>query len=305
MLFKDTPYKVVQYLAKLSKEKVLAICFQNENYIRHLIDRKAIEENNKQFIVTKKFEEDIADEIETTFNKCSSFLQKYDLAFLETRYSIQEIEALIDIEIEKQIILKQEISFQNILTMYFGSSKHRTAHSNLSKAIKAILGIAFFPEESKDQQYISILYPKEGTQFIVLCENKNRLITPRQSHIEFWYAGGKNTKQLEFIPKPTQPIFYLFDWDYDGLEIYIRIKQKYFPAIKAFLPENPEILMVKQSDVKNHHSKWRNKKFLTYLNEQEKLLAEILLANDSIIEEQNILLTKDNLNYNLNTSISP
>jgi hypothetical protein len=305
MLYKDTPYKVVQYLAKLSQEKVLAICYQNENYIRHLIDRKAIEENNKKFSVTKKFEEEIADEIETTFNKCSSFLKKYNLAFLETRYTIQEIEALIDIETEKQIILEQEISLQNILTKYFGSSKHKTAHSNLSKAIKTILGIDFFPEESKDQQYFSILYPKEETKFIVLCENKNRLITPRQNHIEFWYAGGKNTTQLEFIPKPKQPIFYLFDWDFDGLEIYIRIKQKYFPSIKAFIPSDPEILMVKQEDVKNHHSKWRNKKFLSQLNEQEKLLAETLIENDSIIEEQKILLTKDSLNYNLIASILP
>ena len=57
MLYKDTPYKVVQYLAKLSNEKVLPFAYKDENYIRYLIERKAIQPNGKQFSITKKFEE--------------------------------------------------------------------------------------------------------------------------------------------------------------------------------------------------------------------------------------------------------
>lgn len=155
MLYKDTPYKVVQYLAKLSNEKVLPIAFKDENYIRHLIDRKAIEPNGKQFSITKKFEENFAGDIENAFSKCNSFIMKYDLSYLENHYSIDEIEALAKIEMDKLKIIEQDIAFQNILTLYFGSSKHKTAQSNLLKAIKTILGIEFFPEEIKDQQFIS------------------------------------------------------------------------------------------------------------------------------------------------------
>jgi hypothetical protein len=301
MLYKDTPYKVVQYLAKLSNEKVLPIAFKDENYIRHLIDRKAIEPNGKQFSITKKFEENFAGDIENAFSKCNSFIMKYDLSHLENHYSIDEIEALAKIEMDKLKIIEQDIAFQNILTLYFGSSKHKTAQSNLSKAIKTILGIEFFPEEIKDQQFISILYPKTKTRFIILCENKNRLITKRHEFIEYWYAGGKNIKQLEFIPEPQHPIFYLCDWDYDGLNIYIDIKRKYLPTLAAFIPSNPESLMIEQSKVRDHKSKWSSDKFLIHLNRTERSIAETLIKNKAIIVEQKILVTPENL---LNNAIN-
>ena len=295
MLFKDTKYKVLRYLAKLSNERVLPIEYKDENYMRHLIDRKAIQPIGKQFSVTKKFDENFLEEIKNTFSKCSSFIKKYDLFYLENHYSIDEIEALAKIEMDKLKIIEQDIAFQNILTLYFGSSKHKTAQSNLSKAIKTILEIEFFPEEIKDQQFISILYPKRKTRFIILCENKNRLITQRHEFIEYWYAGGKNTKQLEFIPQPQHPIFYLCDWDFDGLNIYIDIKKKYLPTLTAFIPTNPESIMIEQSKVKDHKSKWSSDKFLAHLNKAERSIAETLIQNKSIIVEQRILVTPENL----------
>ncbi len=298
MLYKDTPYKVVQYLAKLSNEKVLPFAYKDENYIRHLIERKAIQVNGKQFSITKKFEENFLEEITNAFNKCSSFIAKYDLSYLESHYSLEEIEALIKIETDKSKINEQEIAFQNILTLYFGSSKHKTAQSNLSRAIKTILGIELFPEEIKDQQFTSILYPKTKTRFIILCENKNRLVTKRHEFIEFWYAGGKNIKQLEFIPEPPHPIFYLCDWDFDGLSTYIAIKRKYLPTLTAFIPSNPESLMIEQSKVKDHKSKWSSDKFLVHLNKKERDIAETLIKNKAIIIEQRILITHENLFIN-------
>ncbi len=301
MLYRDTPYKVVQYLAKLSNEKVLPIAYNDENYIRHLIERKAIQSNGKQLSVTRKFEENFSEEIENAFSKCSSFIMKYDLTYLENHYSIDEIEALIKIETDKSKIIEQEIAFQNILTLYFGSSKHKTVQSNLSKAIKTILEIELFPEEIKDQQFISILYPKTKTRFIILCENKNRLITQRHEFIEYWYAGGKNIKQFEFIPKPQHPIFYLCDWDFEGLNIYIDIKRKYFPTLNAFVPTNPESLMIEQSKVKDHKSKWSSDRFLVHLNKTERDIAETLIKNKAIIVEQKILITPEDL---LNNAIN-
>ncbi len=157
------------------------------------------------------------------------------------------------------------------------------------------MGIDLFPEEIKDQQFASILYPKETTRFIILCENINRLIIQRHQFIEFWYVGGKNIKQLEFIPQPRHPIFYLFDWDFDGLNIYLEIKRKYFRTISSFIPTNPELLMEEQCKVKKHHSKWRNNNFLQFLNDKEKVIAESLINSKCIIEEQKILLSKENL----------
>jgi len=295
MLSKDTPYKVVQYLAKLSAAKVLPIEYPKENYIRFLIDRKAIEEKGKQFGTTNKFYEYYSDEITIAKKQCESFIEKYSFNYLENHYSVGDIEALIKIENEKEKIIESDVALTNILAIYFGSSKYKSANSNLAKAIKNILGIDIFPEEVKDQQFTSILYPKEETRFIVLCENINRLIMKRHQFIEFWYAGGKNIKQLEFIPKPQHKIFYLCDWDFDGLNTYIDIQQKYLPKLTSFIPANPESLMIEQDKVKEHCSKWKNKKCFQYLNDKEKIIAENLFNTKSIIEEQKIMLTLENL----------
>jgi hypothetical protein len=295
MLYKDTPYKVVKYLTKLSAIKVLPIEFTKENYIRYLIDRKAVEEKGKKLGTTKKFYDSFADEITYTFNQCNSFIEKFSFDYLENHYSVGEIETLIKIETEREKIIENDIALTNILAIYFGSSKYKTTNSNLAKAIKTILGIDIFPEEIKDQQFTSILYPKGKTRFIILCENINRLIIKRQQFIEFWYAGGKNIKQLEFIPAPQHPIFYLCDWDFDGLNTYIEIKQKYLPALTAFIPTNPESLMIEQEKVKKHRSKWKNNNSFQYLNDNEKIIAENLFNTKSIIEEQKIMLSHENL----------
>jgi hypothetical protein len=298
MLYKDTPYKVVKYLTKLSSIKVLPIEYAKENYIRYLIDRKAIEEKGKKLGTTKKFYDSFADEITDTFSHCSAFIEKFSFDYLENHYSVGEIETLIKIENEREKILESDNALTNILAIYFDSSKYKTTNSNLAKAIKTILGIDIFPEEIKDQQFTSILYPKEKTRFIVLCENINRLIIKRHQFIEFWYAGGKNIKQLEFIPKPQYPIFYLCDWDFDGLNIYIKIKQKYLPTLTLFIPTNHETLMIEQEKVKKHRSKWKNNNSFQYLIDNEKNLVENLFNTKSIIEEQKIMLTIENLLHN-------
>jgi hypothetical protein len=298
MLYKDTPYKVVKYLAKLSSVKVLPIEFAKENYIRYLIDRKAIEEKGKKLGTTKKFYDSCCEEIIDTFNQCSSFMEKFSFDYLENHYSIGEIETLIKIETEREKIIESDIALTNILAIYFGSSKYKTTNSNLAKAIKTILGIDIFPEEIKDQQFTSILYPKEKTRFIILCENINRLIIKRHQFIEFWYAGGKNIKQLEFIPAPQYPIFYLCDWDFDGLNTYIEIKHKYLPTLTVFIPTNTESLLIEQEKVKKHRSIWKNNNAFQYLNDKEKIIAENLFNTKSIIEEQKIMLTIENLLQN-------
>lgn len=296
MIPSEMSYKVLKYLVKISDEKCLPKKYDNVAYMLHLFERNyLIKERPNKICKTTSFEELFTDEILPFFQKYDLFIKKFQIENLENHYSIQEFEALIKIENDKAEILSNEHSFQTILTNYFGSSKHRKSDSILSEAIKKILEIETFPEESKDQQFLSILYPKNETRYIILCENKNRLIVPRHNFIEFWYSGGKNTKQLQFIPKPKFPIFYLCDWDFDGLNIYTDIKRKYLPNIRAFIPDNFKSLMEKQETVKKHHSKWNNNKCFQYLNDEEMKIASVLYETDNIIEEQKILINETNL----------
>lgn len=300
MIPEKTPYKVVKYLVKISNKRCLPMNYESDAFILFLIERNYLSKQKpNKLCTTSLFEELFATDVLPLFQKYNSFIEKYQIVKLENYYSIQEFEALIQIENDKVEILNNEYSFQTILTRYFGSSKHRKSDSILSVAIKKILGLDYFPEESKEQQFLSILYPKNETRFIILCENKNRLIVPRYDFIEFWYVGGKNIKQLQFVPKPKLPIFYLCDWDFDGLNIYTEIKQKYLSTISAFIPDNFKSLMEKQEEVKEHHSNWKNNKCFQYLNEKEKAIADVLFETNCIIEEQKIILNNVNLQLNL------
>jgi hypothetical protein len=292
----EMPYKILKYLVKISDEKCLPKKYDSDAFMLHLFERNyLIKESPNKICKTISFEELFAEEILPFYLKYDLFIKKHQIENLENHYSIQEFEALIQIENDKVQILSNEHSFQTILTKYFGSSKHRKSDSILSEAIKKILEIESFPEESKDHQFLSLLYPKNESRCIILCENKNRLIVPRHDFIEFWYAGGKNTKQLQFIPKPKFPIFYLCDWDFDGLNIYTNIKRSYIPNIRAFIPDNFISLMEKQETVKDHHSKWKNNNCFQFLSDEELKIAILLYETDNIIEEQKILINEANL----------
>jgi hypothetical protein len=294
----NTQYKVIKYLVKLSEHNVLSKNHENDKYIIHFLDRKFIvvaPDSPNKFIITKDFNEVFRKEIYPLFQKYDNFIKLHQIEIIENYYTIGDLDSLMLIDSEQPT----NLSLQEILAKYFGSSKHTQQKSTLVNAIKTILHIDEFPEDCKDQQFISILYPKRETRFIILCENKNRLRSSRHDFIEFWYAGGRNTSQLKFIPKPTFPIFYLFDWDFEGMSIYIHIKKNYFPNLTSFIPVDYESLIEEQEKVKHHNSKWINNKILIHLSEKEKDIVRILIQKESVIEEQKILLTKENLDNNL------
>jgi hypothetical protein len=289
----DTPYKVIKYLVNLFDKKIVQKNYEKEKLVIYLLERKYILEtgvSKTKFTKTKHFDEYYFEEILPMSQKYDSFIKKHQIEKVEHHCSINDLESLILIEQDRLVGL----TLQEILAKYFRSSKHADKSSSLANAIKTILNLDEFVDDHKDQQFVSILYPKGLTKFIVLCENKNRLRAPRHSFIEFWYAGGKNTTHLKFIPKPQYPIFYLFDWDFDGLNTYIEIKQKYFPKLAAFIPANFQLLFEKQEDVKYHNSVWKNDLILAHLNKTEKIIVSALIETNSIIEEQKILVTEEN-----------
>ena len=297
MIPKDTPYKVIKYLVKLSEAIAIPKNYLNDKYIIYLLDRKLIVEspsNKNKFIIAEGFMAKYNKEILPIYQRFDSFIKGHQFENIENHYSIDDLQQLMSIDIDKP----HNLTFQEVLSKYFKSSKHTKTNSNLANAIKVILGIVEFAEDDKDQQFISILYPKNETRFIILCENINRLKAKRHDFIEFWYAGGKNTNQLKYVPEPKYPIFYLCDWDFDGLNTYIHIKKNYFKTMSAFVPLNIQPLMEKQENVKHHRSKWRNSNVLSHLKEKERIIASLLIETDSIIEEQKILIDDENLNNN-------
>ena len=296
----DTSYKVFKYLNKLHLERGAREKYADEKLIIYLKDRGYIQSAAGKLLSTSKFANLYVNEILPLHIKIQEFIDSHGLQRMESHYLLSDFAGLILVANEKLDILEKELSLQQILSKYFNSSKHSAVNSNLSEALKTVLSISEFPEESKDFQFLSILYPMQTSRCLLLCENKNRLKMQRHRFIEFWYAGGRNTIQLQYIPKPVLPMYYLFDWDHDGISIYLHIRKNYFPDLKAFTPTDAGDLMISQKDVKGHFSKWKKESalMLECLSATEGEIVSRLIHEDKVIEEQKILLTRGNLEFN-------
>ena len=132
---------------------------------------------------------------------------------------------------------------------------------------------------------------------MLLCENLAALKYPNtaiESNVELWYVGGNNTKIVENLSpdKLTLPIYYMGDWDYDGLRIYQNVK-------KIMADKNVQIRLLNPCDSGRrlpvdspyHNSEWKHHLPFSGLQETDfsaeainliKLLAK---ANEWIEEE--------------------
>src|SRR3972149_6920337 len=139
MLQLDTPYKILKYLVKLNDEKILIKNYTGDKLIIHLLDRGFIEPVSNKFKITEKFNEKYKIDFFPEFGKSDNFLKKFNLEYLENHCNIGEIRKLIQVEENRDKIINQNYSHQQILTEFFGSSKHTKIDSTLSKALKAVL----------------------------------------------------------------------------------------------------------------------------------------------------------------------
>lgn len=235
-----------------------------------------------KIIATNKFKDFYEKKIEEIFQKHNEFLINNNVKELSSNFLISDIESLITIENNKTLIIEEQRTRRQISSRYFKNGDAKYLKNNLEKAVKEILSIKEFPEDNKEQQFISILHSKETPKKIILCENEDRLINPRQNDIEIWHAGGKNIAKLKYIPKPDIEIHYLCDWDYDGLKTYLTIKQKYFKQIELIIPQNYTKKGIEETD---HKSKWKPDFDINKFNETEKKILSDIIPNYWIEEE--------------------
>jgi len=196
-------------------------------------------------------------------------------------------------EIRKQIIESNETR-RGVSLMFFKHEKHLDASEALERAVKKILDIEQFAD-SRDFQYLYVLHCNTP-RAIVLCENLYFLKMPekpRNNNIELWYAGGRNIEKLNYSDRRDLPIYYICDWDHDGLDI--------FKSVKTIIPEI--VLLTPNGEPKDiikteHKSLWinsENPSLLSGLNRElffpnQKLLIEQLIRNNAwIVEESNNL----------------
>lgn len=198
-------------------------------------------------------------------------------------------------EIRQQIISSNETR-RGVSLMFFKNEKHLDTSEALERAVKTILKIDSFAD-NRDFQYLYMLQCSDP-KAIVLCENLHFLKMPekpRKYNIELWYAGGRNIEKLVYTQNRDLPIYYICDWDHDGLDIFRSVK-KILPGIKLLTPNGePKDIVITE-----HKSLWRNREnplllsgltLELYPEDQKMLIQKLIKDNTWIVEESNDLFS--------------
>ncbi|MDD4971584.1 MAG: hypothetical protein PHT07_19315 [Paludibacter sp.] len=320
---KQLTWRDIKALYQLNHERQTSAQIREHPYINHLFSYpnkclEYVQKGVKKVIApTNKFATEYAKQgIEQLYLNYEKFLSENDLLKIQSNYSEFEIRALMTMKNSDSIlndlktkIEKGEESRKGISNLFFKSAKYIKKDSSLERAVLKIIGVNEFPQnENQGFYYVPCLNPK----FIIICENMYflTLTIARQNNVELWCAGGNNIKPFENISKINSPIYYLCDWDYDGLKIYesianiIKKVSDKKSSLKLINPNGKRESITGTSDY--HKSLWQCHLPFSGLNPniysdiQKELILILIESNDWIEEESNDL---KNIIDNLNTLI--
>lgn len=300
----DIDWRVLKGLYKLYTDKKTTNKLLNNDFVKfNLFERRRIighHSTNLNILEARPgyetfFEEHFLEQYHyylDFFNNAgldSSGLKKYDAYDLETLMFIyqnrKELKGkLTTVRVFSSVVFKQK------------DSKYLENKSGLCKDVLKLLDIDKFPDDSKGNQW-KFTQDCQNPMAILLCENIDFIKAYwefTQNDIEIWYAGGSNTAKLKRVSKRylDLPLYYVCDWDYDGLKIYERI-------VGIFKEKNKEIILItpvnpilKPINSGHHKSKWKegdlsNLNVALYTISQRQIINK-LIARNVWIEEQTI-----------------
>lgn len=228
------------------------------------------------------------------------------------RYSEDDIETLVFIKDNKKELLSALTTERTFSSNVFKTkgSKYLERKPGLKNAVCRLLEIQDFPDKDPKNNQMRLVVDCPNPEVIVLCENMNNLKAPwekRKHNIELWYVGGNNIGIIDEIPSKyfNLPIYYLCDWDYDGLKIYSRVKSKMQQknvSINLIDPDDAKVALPVNSE--NHYSEWLKNNELSGLelsdfNEEQKKVITYLIEKNLWIEEESLDLIKLLKNMNI------
>lgn len=237
---------------------------------------------------------------ETDYLQYETFLLEQSLeSDARRRYTEDDIQTLMFIAGQKEELVQNLSTIRTFSSELFKGqgSKYLENKPGLKDAVCKILGIADFPEKDPKNLQWRFVVDCENPKVIVLCENIAHLKNPwkaREHDIELWYVGGNNIGIIDYISpeKLSKPLYYSCDWDYHGLSIYSRIKEKLWSKsfdIELLLPDTHEATLPVNSP--HHKSEWDFNKELSGLNREHfsdealQLINQLIKENKWIEEE--------------------
>lgn len=298
-----------QYFQHLNREGVIKDKLGNDKvYVKETIGNKYDKHYEKEFVNDKG---------DFLFDIYFKFLQELGINHNTSRIDEADIIKLIEIKdfwnnadldnLRNQIIEAKE-NDQGVSLMFFKSSKYMAKKVSLINAVEKLIGIDLSQENN--QQYLKPFHCEhKNPKITILCENFYFLKFPyyiENYQIELLYVGGYNVGKLKNLIDVKYPIYYLGDWDYDGLIIYEKAKRiidklennNYkLKLITPILKDN--FYPVKLSGTNDYHkSNWKNReKFICgltkeFYNSEQQNLIQNVVAKDEWIEEEGNNLNK-------------
>lgn len=272
----------------------------------HAHQTKELLFTKKEIVVKNKvlFDQTFRSRYLNKYNDCLDLLNSIEENTPQCKFDVDDILRLKEMkqqmdsgeldEIREQIIESNETR-RGVSLMFFKHEKHLDASEALERAVKKILNIDQFAD-SRDFQYLYVLHCN-APKAIVLCENLYFLKMPekpRKNNIELWYAGGRNIEKLNYADRRGLPIYYICDWDHDGLDIFKSVKLL-IPEIILLTPNGTPKDIIKTE----HKSLWKNPVNPSLLSNldgdlftlnQKQLIEELIRNNAWIVEESNDLM---------------
>lgn len=280
-------WKELSLLFEIYQSGFLKVKDSSFSFVQHLERLGYLVIENKNIIAKEDYKAYFEQKYLESYQFVNRFAKDNNIIDFIRDFSLFDILIIAKIQREKEYTCT--LTRKQLCARYFTNrdEKYIKAGSNLDKVIKILLSIDEFSEDKKEQQFLSILHARNTPEKIVLCENKDRLISPRHATIEFWYAGGKNIDKLNYVPAIHFPMFYLCDWDREGLLNFLNIKKiKQFGDIELIIPKNYRVI-AKSIEQTAHKSRWGNFDILPFENDASVVIKH-LIDNDLWITEQTI-----------------
>lgn len=300
---KELTWRHLKALNDLYKDGWTKAKIADHPYVKHLISKKilAFKVGNHNILQAKPSYSSLYE------SKFRDNYKYYDDFFSSSglpndgkgRYLENDIKTLIFIRENKSELKASVTTERTFSAIVFNpkGSKYLGSKIGLKNAVCLLLGINDFPDKDPKNNQMRLVVDCQNPEVIVLCENMNNLKSPwekRKCGIELWYVGGNNIAIIDEIPKKylTLPIYYSCDWDYAGLSIYSKIKEKILEkgaSLQLLEPKNLD--HATPVDSENHKSKWSKNTPLSGLNSadfsaSQQSLIKTLIENNKWIEEE-------------------
>lgn len=304
---KNITWKELKALDDLFHFKKTKANIQEHPYIKYLLEDKCILDkkigNTKVIISTENFEKYYEKTFKIQYDAAKNFLIENGIEpSAKKNFTLEDVKTLMLIAENKTELKNNPTNIEDFSNEFFDTSKYLKNKTSLRNAVFKILDITEFGLDKKENQWRLVVdYP--NPKAIILCENKSFLKQPwitKSAEVKLWYVGGNNIKIIDDIDEIelSKPIYYSCDWDFAGLQIYLRIKAKLRNRNKDIIllyPNEPHKKISTYIDY--HYSHWDLSKKLSGLpinmfSKKELILISDLILNEMWIEEESFDLLK-------------